>query len=561
MRRAAVVAVAVLLGAVVATPCAAQQSLPPRIGVSGGPPQSLTLDAAVRLALEQNNDVAIARLETDASRQDIQAALGVFDPRFLPTFGYRHSVSPVANSIGGASSGKLDEKRGDATATLAGLSPWAGGSFAVDFTASKAQSSNTNLRLNPQFPSSFGASYTQPLVRGRRIDVNRYQVLISRKAADLTDQQLTLVLMDQLSLVEQAYWDLVFATGNLGVQLTALAQARSQVDSNERQVREGRLAPIDVVEAQTQVAIFAQTVATARQSLTAAENRLKSLMLSDRHQPLWNLALAPDAPDDRPLPTLSLEDAVRLAMTRRPELSSVDVTLAQNALDQELFADQTKPRVDLTGQYTLSGLAGTSVTQPTNPLGRTDPALLARLNDLSLRAGLADVELTQSTTTPLPPFLIGGLGDSLANVLNRRFPTALVQMSLDMPLGNRTAKANLARSRIAETGLKRQRQQLEQAIEAEVRNALQAVQSADQRLVAASSQRHDAEEQYASERRRFDSGLSTVFLVLQRQQTLVTAQALELRARTDLNAAVAIFDRAVGATLEQHGVKIEPRAS
>jgi HAE1 family hydrophobic/amphiphilic exporter-1 len=560
MRRAA--AGAVLLGALVATPCAAQEeSLPPRIGVSGGPPQSLTLDAAVRLALEQNNDVAIARLETDASRQDIQAALGVFDPRFLPTFGYRHSVSPVANSIGGASSGKLDEKRGDATATLAGLSPWAGGSFAVDFTASKVQSSNTNLRLNPQFPSFFGASYTQPLVRGRRIDVNRYQVLISRKAADLTDQQLTLVLMDQLSLVEQAYWDLVFATGNLGVQLTALAQARSQVDSNERQVREGRLAPIDVVEAQTQVAIFAQTVATARQSLTAAENRLKSLMLSDRHQPLWSLALTPDAPNDRPLPALSLEDAVRLAMTRRPELSSVDVTLAQNALDQELFADQTKPRVDLTGQYTLSGLAGTSVTQPTNPLGRTDPALLARLNDLSLRAGLADVELTQSTTTPLPPFLIGGLGDSLANVLNRRFPTALVQVSLDMPLGNRTAKANLAKSRIAETGLKRQRQQLEQAIEAEVRNALQAVQSADQRLAAASSQRHDAEEQYASERRRFDSGLSTVFLVLQRQQTLVTAQALELRARTDLNAAVAIFDRAVGATLEQHGVRIEPRAS
>ena len=65
--------------------------------------------------------------------------------------------------------------------------------------------------------------------------------------------QLTQVLMDQLTLVEQAYWELVFAVRNLDVQTTALAQAQSQVASNERQAREGTLAPIDVVEAQIQV--------------------------------------------------------------------------------------------------------------------------------------------------------------------------------------------------------------------------------------------------------------------------------------------------------------------
>ena len=116
--------------------------------------------------------------------------------------------------------------------------------------------------------------------------------------------------------------------------------------------------------------------------------------------------------------------------------------------------------------------------------------------------------------------------------------------------------ADVARTRIVNNQITRQRQQLEQAIEAQVRNTLQAVQSSQQRLDAASSARRNSLEQYESERRRFESGLSTVFLVLERQTTLVTAQAAELRARADLNQAVALFERAVGGTLERHGVKV-----
>ena len=159
-------------------------------------------------------------------------------------------------------------------------------------------------------------------------------------------------------------------------------------------------------------------------------------------------------------------------------------------------------------------------------------------------------------SAPLPPFLIGGWADSLANIANRRYPTGTVQLQVELPLGNRTAKANLARSRIEQTQLARQRLQLEQAIEAEVRNALQAVESSNQRLRSATTARRNAQEQYDSERRRFDSGLSTVFLLLDRQTSLVTAQTLELRARADLNQAIAVFDRSIGATLQQHNVRL-----
>jgi HAE1 family hydrophobic/amphiphilic exporter-1 len=146
-------------------------------------------------------------------------------------------------------------------------------------------------------------------------------------------------------------------------------------------------------------------------------------------------------------------------------------------------------------------------------------------------------------------------------VFERRFPTALVQLQMDLPFGNTTARANVARTQITATQIQRQRQRLEQSIEAEVRNALQAVRSSEERLDAASSARRNALEQYESERRRFDSGLATVFLVLERQTTYVVAQARELRARADLNQAIAFLDRAVGGTLERHGVALHVEGS
>jgi HAE1 family hydrophobic/amphiphilic exporter-1 len=352
----------------------------------------------------------------------------------------------------------------------------------------------------------------------------------------------------------------VFAARNLEVLNSALGQARTQVDSNERQVTQGTLAPIDVVEAQTQVSRFEQTVASGEQTLTAAENRLKRLMLANRTAPAWNQPLVPGDLADRTAPPQGLAEAVTLALNRRPELKSLDITLAQNVIDQTFFRNQTKPQINVVGGYSLSGLAGdplASTVEP--PVGENaNTALYNRLNQLSLLAHFEPLPVPTTTATAgVPEFFIGGLGTSLSNLFARRFPTALVQLQMEFPLGNRTARANLARAEIAQTQLERRRQQLEQLIEGEVRDAMQAVRSSEQRLDAASSQRRYALEQYESERRRFDSGLSTVFLVLERQTAFVTAQALELRARADLNQAIAQLERATGGTLEWHGVKIQ----
>lgn len=534
-------------------------TLPERIGVGAAAPLTLTLSDAIRMTLEHNTDVSVARLDVDASRLDVQIAQGVFDPIFTPSLSYQRTVTANTSAIGGAREGRLEQTQLAGGAGLVGRSPWAGGRFSLDFSSSRLESSNQFARLNPQYPSDLTASYVQPLFRGRSIDADRRSVLLARRAVDLTDAQLTQVLMDQLTLVEQSYWDLAFAARNLEVLTTALAQAQAQVSSNERQAKEGTLAPIDVVEAQIQAANFRQAVASGQQALTAAENRLKRLMLANRASPVWNQAIVPGELSDRTTPTITLDQGVQSALTRRPELSALESTRAQNEIDRAFYRDQTRPSVNLVGGYTISGLAGTTLSNTAPPpVGEdTDDAVLNRLNQLSLLAGLSPLDAPPVTDTAVPGFLIGDYGRSLNNLLARRFPTAVVQLQMELPFRNRAAKASLARTELVGTQIDRRRDQLEQAIESEVRDALQAVRSSEERLAAAASARRNALEQYDSERRRFDSGLATVFLVLERQTALVTAQADELRARADLNQSIAGLERAIGGTLDLHGVKLQ----
>lgn len=540
---------------------AAAQRRPERIGVAGAP-LPLSLDDAIQMTLERNTDVVIARLETRVARHNVLSAEGIFDPRVTPNFAYERTVTANTSAIGGATQGRLEQNEFAGGAAMLGRTPWAGGRFTVNFSSSRVETSNQFARLDPQFPSSLATTYLQPLFRNRAIDADRRNILLARRTVDLNDAQLTQVIMDQLTLVEQAYWDLAFTVRNLEVLDSALTQARAQVESNERQAKEGTLAPIDVVEAQTQVSRFELAVASGEQALTETENRLKRLILGDRSSSEWNRAIVPAELADRVAPPMVLDDAVKLALTRRPELRALDSTRAQNEIDRAYFSNQTKPLLNLVGGYTITGLAGDPLSSTTPPpvsgSSNSDAALLARLNELSVLAGFTPLDAPPPpTSSAVPPMFIGGWGQSVSNLFARRFPTALVQLQMDMPIGNRTARANLARTEIEATQLTRQRQALEQAIEAEVRDSLQAVRSSQQRLAAASAARRYALEQYESERRRFDSGISTVFLVLERQTTHVTAQAAELRARADLNQAIAQLERAVGGTLELHRVKLQ----
>jgi len=144
----------------------------------------------------------------------------------------------------------------------------------------------------------------------------------------------------------------------------------------------------------------------------------------------------------------------------------------------------------------------------------------------------------------------------LGNLSAIDYPSYHLGVTISLPWGNRIAKANLGRSLVEADRIANTRAQTEQLIEAEVRNALQALRSAESRLASATDARAAAEELYASEERQFRAGTTTFYLVLQRQTDLSAARGRELQARTDLNKAISEFQRSIGATLTVNNVTV-----
>jgi outer membrane protein TolC len=526
-----------------------------RVGVDVSDQVPLALNDAIRLALRNSNDIDQSRIDVQIAEYNLRAARGVYDPLLSSENYFERATTPTSSSIGGGgASGSVTQQDLTGSGRLGGFSPWGGGAYQLDFSSTRLTTTNQNVRLNPQFPTAFTFTYTQPLWRGFRFDNNRRQIEIAKRNLSLTDAQFRQRAIDVISQVEQAYWNLAFALRNLQVQIDAVKQARIQVESNNRQVEKGVLAPIDVVAAQTQVTTFEQNVYTAQEAVTQAENTLKTLILPDRTDTLWSRAITPVTPVNLEAPRVPLEQAVRAALDNRPELAQLKTTADINDVNVRYFRDQTKPQVDLVGTYTSAGLAGTLVQS--NPTVTNSTAILTeRVNELSAIEGLQPITTT-TTTTAVAPNLVGGYTQSLRNLLDQNYPTARVGVRVSLPLRNRTAEANLGASLAQGNRIKDQLAQAEQLIEADVRNSLQAVRSAEARLQSAAATRSSAEQQYESEQRQFRAGTTTVFLVLQRQTDLLAARARELQAQTDLNKAISAFQRSTGRTLEANQISI-----
>jgi outer membrane protein TolC len=320
-------------------------------------------------------------------------------------------------------------------------------------------------------------------------------------------------------------------------------------------VEQGLLAPIDVVATQTQVATFQQDVFTAQQALTSAENALKVLMLADRTDLMWSMALVPEQAQESGENLPNLDEAMKTALARRPELAQSAISIELNRYDTRLSREQAKPQIDAYATLSLTGLAGNPLPPGPNPFTSSTIALTNQVNELSTLAGLPPVPATPLGT--IPPILLGGYGQSLNALTSGNFTSAQVGVQFSLPLRNRTANAQVAFDVAEGRRLKTLRQQTEMAIEQDVRNALQTASSARSRLEASVTARVYAEQQYASEQRQFQAGTSTVFLVLQRQTDLISARTREVRARADLGEATANFDRAVARTIEARSIEVK----
>jgi HAE1 family hydrophobic/amphiphilic exporter-1 len=492
----------------------------------------LTVEQAILMALRNNRDIEVARVDLLSSETAVSAAAGIYDPLFGLSAYKEKRTLPVSSILAGSATGSLHEGETTVTPRVAGLVERLGSSYSVSLYSSRQSTENLFVPFSPQYSTALMFNYSQPLLRGLRIDAGRRALQISRKNLNITESQFRQRVMDTVTQTVQTYWDLAFARAHLEVQTLALADARRLLESNRRLVREGILAPIDLVETGTQVAAIETGVYIARDVLNRTTNAVKLILLAERTAPEWAAEIVPVSTPTQSAPKVSYEEAVKTALEKRPEPQQFKETREINDLNTRYFRDQTKPEINLVASYTRNGLAGVVIDRPGNPL----------FGSLSV--------------APAPVFL-GGYGTAMGNLLDERFPTVRVGVQVSAPFRNRTAEANLRGAELATRKLRAQTDQVLAAIEFDVRNAIEGLRLAEGRLQAAIETTKLATQQYDSEQRRLQNGVSTVFLVLQRQSGLLSARAREFEAHGNLNKEIAAYYRAVGTTLEENRIDVQ----
>jgi outer membrane protein TolC len=236
----------------------------------------LSVDDAVKLALEQNLGIRIERLNPEISDVAIAQSRAAWVPSLVTSLDRTSTATAPTNPFAGGLN-KITDSRLETSFGVNQLLP-TGGNYAVAWNSSRLSSSNFFQTYNPQLLSSLSVNFSQPLLRNFKVDNTRQQIDINRKVRENSDTTLLQTTAQTVRNVRNAYWDLAFAYNNLNAQRQSLDLAKRLLADNEKRVQIGTMAPIDIVEAQAEVARNEESVIVAEASIkSAARARLRSV--------------------------------------------------------------------------------------------------------------------------------------------------------------------------------------------------------------------------------------------------------------------------------------------
>ncbi|HEY0322604.1 MAG TPA: TolC family protein [Pyrinomonadaceae bacterium] len=539
-----------------------------RLGINADSPLPLSLNESIRRALEQNNDIEVARQDVKYAETQLRSLEGFYEPTLNFNPQLTNTVESQQSTLGGASGASGTVNRTDLQLNNSVLKFFrrGGGQYEFFFNNLRRTTNSTFNQLDPVYSGALGVQFTQPLWRNRSIDNSRRQIRIQKKRLEQSDADFRRRTIDIISQVQNAYWNLVFALRDQQNNITSLNLARENFRRIEAQIAAGAAAPFSRAEVQTELANRESALLLSVQQVSVAENALKQLIFRDPQNQEWRAQLVPtDNPSFDSTP-VNLQDALTEARANRPELKSLNLQQDINKIDIQYFKNQTRPQIDLQGTVSTTGLSGTPTPGSIgglvplisdNPNAGATAFLLGQINQIRATQGLPLVIAPQVEQPGVPSKLIGGYGRTLRNIFSFETRNVVVGVNIQIPWKNKTAEANLAGARIQETRTEAQQRSQEQVIEVEVRNAAQRVESTRQIVLTARAARESAEVQLEGERRLYQVGRSTTFLLIQRENDLANARNLEIRAETDYNKALAELQRATSTTLRANNIVID----
>ncbi len=474
----------------------------------------LTLQDAIETSLKNNLQVQISAQTRETAKANLLSNEGTFDWLLTSGLTVSHSKSVFENkqfNVGSAPvSGSSSTDYRNWTVGLSKPVEW-GGTFQVNYnptysyTASNLSGYGGRTTLTP-YSGLFSASYTQSLLRNFGRDTTASQLIVSRYGAQAADYAFQLALINQVASTESAYWDVVYGKLNLANKQQALQVAQQQLKENQIRVQVGTLAPIEVTSSEASVAQAEQDIITAEaQYLNAKDTLIRTIYpTADRPESLETV----DLPSVKPL-EMDEASAIKLALANRVELKSSELDLASKRILEKAASNRTMPQLDLTVAYN-----GSSSNYETFSPVNTD--------------------LTQAKN---PGYSVG--------------------LQFSLPLQNRAARGNQALARANRLTSELSLHDLQLSITLQVRQAFRNLDASAKGVTAAQKTRIFDQEDLDSERKKFENGMSTNFLVLSKLNTLDAAKGNELQAQINYAKATTALEQALGRLLQTRHLEVK----
>src|SRR5215472_6914762 len=544
---------------------------------------SLTLQDAIELALENSLEIAVQRYYPWTADTDIlKTSAGGFgrgtpgasissstasvpslsyDPLVIGTVLLDDRNAPVNNPFisgtGSASAAHIITHTDEYNSQFfRGFET--GSTLSVTFNNTRSSSTATANFFNPVVQSSLSVVFSQQLLNGAGFYVNRRNLMISKNNRKLADWAFAQQAITAITNTITAYWELVYASANVKVQEQAVAVSEKLFSDNKKQLQAGTMAPLDVTRAQSELATDRQNLILAQTVQIQDEQILKNAISKDPMAP--NLVNVEIIPTDEPTPPAavenpSFEDSVKEAYAKRPEIQEQLYNVKNAEIDVRATRNALLPELTLSGQYSSFGLAGNSPLKSAVPTFAASANPIVDINGTPVIVNGGEI-FEPVVTTPIVGTNQQGLGNALSDVFHSRFPEYLGQLTLTLPLRDRSAQADNARALLVQRQLETQMQLLKNAALLDVRNSYIALTQDRAQVEAASEARQLQQETFDAEQKKYRLGASTTYNVILTQRDLIAAQGSELRALANLEEAKANYERALGRTLEVNHVTI-----
>ena len=500
----------------------------------------LSLNDAIALALENNIGLEIQRYQfelTDVAYQSsLAGATGQFDPTFtVNQFNYQHAATPVTNQVGAGTAPTTITDTYNRNFQLAQtFKTGATGTFG--FTSAKSTTNNQNANFVPNLSGNLNLNVTQPLLRGFGVGLNTLGITVARNNRRAADYGFRVQINTQINTVVQAYWNLVSASLNVGVSRQSLELSQRLLDQNKKQIEIGVMAPIDIKQTEVQVANGEQAVITAEAAVATQENTLKNIISRNgvASASVGAVHIIPTSRVEVPSvePVQPIQDLIDAGLKSRPELEQARISLENTQTNMRTTKNALLPQLNLTG--TVSNPASGGVLNPAP----------------NVVAGIAQPRNVNASRT-------GGFGNTLNQLFFQQTVNYTLGFTFTINLRNRSQQAALATASLNQRTQELQLQQQINQIRTDVRNAQVNITSARARLEAAEKGLSAQEAVVDGEQRKFQLGTSTLFVVIQQQNTLATSRQNVVTAQVAYANAKLAMDVATGNLMDKYGINFD----